>query len=216
MGGSDGMPSGPGGGYPSPHHPGGMDYPVSTSMSQMPSGPYMGGDLNSMNNNMHGDLHTHDIKPQLMPNMHGGDMHSSHDIKPQINMNNSGNTGPYTPGSAPLEQPGTPSSQPQTLNHSGGGNQLNHPSSLSSPPHIQSSQPLGKATQGDNSQVIGSDLNFDPSGMIDNDAGTTSLDVSTCTVKRFIFAGSNLRRFQNWTYSRGLKFAARQFICTTS
>ena len=34
------------------------------------------------------------------------------------------------------------------------------------------------------------------------------------TVKCFIFAGSNFRGFQNWTYSWGLKFAVSLFICT--
>ena len=33
------------------------------------------------------------------------------------------------------------------------------------------------------------------------------------TVKCFIFAGSNFRGFQNWTYSWDPKFAVRQFIC---
>ena len=32
------------------------------------------------------------------------------------------------------------------------------------------------------------------------------------TVKCFSFAGSNFRRFQDCTYSWGLKFAVRQFI----
>ena len=34
------------------------------------------------------------------------------------------------------------------------------------------------------------------------------------TVKCFNFAGSNIRGFQNWTYSWGFKFAVSLFICT--